>query len=129
MQRPHQAVLARVHRLPVRVESSAKRVGGYALSGLALIVGILVAQAAPAIVVRLVSDFQEVSADHQLSLHNLNHLYRARGVAHPTALAAGSLVQLGQEVAAARRQVELPTPVNHLVAERILSCFGYPKIG
>src|SRR5215210_7695845 len=114
MQRPHQAVLARVRRAPVGVESSAKGVGGYALSGPALIVGVLVAQAAPAIVVRLVGDFQEVPADHQLLAHHLNRLRRARGVAHPTALAASSLVQLGQEVAASRLQVELPTPVNYL---------------
>jgi hypothetical protein len=38
VQRPHQAVLARVRRAPVGVESSAKGVGGYALSGLALVI-------------------------------------------------------------------------------------------
>src|SRR5215210_1562191 len=54
VQRPHQAVLARVRRAPVGVQPSTKRVGGYALSSPALIVGILVPQAAPAIVVRLV---------------------------------------------------------------------------
>src|SRR5215212_6985972 len=113
VQRPHQAVLARVRRAPVGVELSAKRVGGYALSGPALIVGILVAQEAP--------------ADHQLLTHHRHRLRRTHSVAHPTPLAASSLVQLGQEVAASRRQVELPTPVNHLVAERILSCSGYPR--
>src|SRR5829696_2977781 len=92
LKRPHQAVLALVRRAPVGVEPSAKRIGGYTLSSPALILGILVPQAAAAIVVRLVSDFQEVPADYQLLAHHHHRLHRTHGVAHPTALAACSLV-------------------------------------
>src|ERR671920_212078 len=80
VQRPHQAVLARIPRAPVRVESSAKRVGGYALSGFALVFGVEVLFAPPAVpagVANLVGDFPEVPADHKLSVHHLNHLHRA----------------------------------------------------
>ena len=58
VQRPHQAVAARVHRVPVRVELSAKRVGSYTLSGPALVFGVEVLcdpRAVSALVTGLVS--------------------------------------------------------------------------
>ena len=39
MQGPHQAVVARLRRTSGGIESSAKGVGGYALCGLALVIG------------------------------------------------------------------------------------------
>src|SRR5215213_4825931 len=79
VQRPHQAVLARVRQAPVRELGLAlKRVGGYALSGLALVIRVELSRSpVPARVIGLVGDFPEVPADHQLSVHHLPHLHRA----------------------------------------------------
>src|SRR5215211_6999241 len=107
VQRPHQAVAARVGRVPVRVELPPEGVGGYALPTLALPEGIedriallvdVAGASLPATVSSLISDRVEVSPDHQLTVHERHHLRRALGVAHPVAGAYSSLVVLAHKV-------------------------------
>ena len=82
----HQAVAARVCRVPVRVELPPEGVGGYALPTLALAEGIedrisllvdVPGAPRPATVAALISDRVEVPADHQLTVHEPHHLRRA----------------------------------------------------
>src|SRR5215204_2474124 len=117
VQLPHQAVAARVGRGPVRVEGALEAVGGYALSRLALAVGIedriallvdVPGAPPPATVASLIGDRVEVPADYQLTVHDLHHLRRAGRVARPVGGAASCLVVLGHKVAAPGPKVELP---------------------
>src|SRR5215218_4681887 len=135
VQRPHQAVAARVGRVPVRVELPPEGVGGYALPPLALAKGIedriallvdIPGAPRPATVSFLISDRVEVPADHQLTVHERHHLRRAGGVAHPVAGAASSLVVLGHKVAAPGPEVELPIVLNHRFAEPANAGLGPP---
>src|SRR5215211_7364063 len=136
VQRPHQAVAARVFRGPVWVEDALEGVGGYALPRLALAVGIedriallvdVPGAPRPATVASLISDRVEVPADHQLTVHDLHRLRRAGRVAHPAAGAASCLVVLAHKVAAPGPEVELPVVVHHRFAERALARLGQPR--
>ena len=93
VQLPHQAVAARVSRVP-RVELPPEGVGGYALPPLALSVWVqlrLSGTPRPTLIGFIVADVVEVPADHQLIVQDRHRLRRAGGVLLPAKLASGRL--------------------------------------
>jgi hypothetical protein len=67
----------------------------------------------PTLIGSIVADVEEVPADHQLPVIDLNRLHRAGRVLLPAAFASDRLIELGHKVATPGSQEELPIVVDH----------------